>query len=418
MNETATDLSRWQLFLDWWRDQLKAWLPTSRKGSDAAGRRWPRVSVSADRYWPAGSSAHEGRPLTSAPASGKVALVLGAEHGFRRQVHLPINLHRSTRQVLAHDLDRLTPLRPADLYFDTAVVERDWAKGHCVVELIAAPRNRVRQQLEAVEARGLEVVRVVLDEADLARGSNLLPPERLRELEEAARGRWLTWLLLALCAVLAAALIILPIYQARERVIALLAEEGRLRAEAEQASVLQRQVEKQLSEYNFLLQRKHSTPLAVQLLDDLSKRTPDDTWVQTLEIKTNPASKAREVIIQGETGSGGKLMPILAESPLLKDLQPKAAMTRLAPNAERFHVSAELVQAQLPEPIPIAEASSAVIVPVAPAPAAGAPQAAKVEKAVDKPAEKASDKPVSPEKAPEKAAEKTVPAGPGSGGKP
>ncbi|MCS6996719.1 MAG: PilN domain-containing protein [Casimicrobiaceae bacterium] len=363
----------WGLFLDWWVEHLTrglSWL-TARQG-----RRPARASVVEGRYWPAGAEASASRPLSTAPSAGKVVLVLGEANGFRRRVSLPITVHRATRAVLFHDLDRLTPLRASDLYADTAVLERDWASGTCWVELVAAPQTRVRQQIESLEARGLEVERVVLSDRDLATGIDLLPREA-RESER--RGHFVTFALLALCLVLAAALALFPVWQARERVIALKAEEGKARLEAEQASILQRQLEKQVSEYNFLLQRKHTNPLIVQLLDDLSRRLPDDTWVQTFEVKTNAQSKTRELVIQGETGSGARLLQIVQESPLLREPALKTAMTRIAPNAERFHIGAEVVAATLPEKLKPTDATSAVTVPLAPAPAAGAPSAKAAE---------------------------------------
>lgn len=376
MSDLVSQRSASQLFRDWWAEHLWAALPARLREPSLRTRRPARVALAGDRYWPEGAAASEGRALTTAPAGAEVVLLLGEDNGFRRTVTLPISVHHAVKSVLAHDLDRLTPLRANDLYHDARVIERDWQRSTCTALLVAVPRARVKQQIEAIEARGLAVRRVVLSDADLALGIDLSPPERKID-SPTARGRWLTVVLALLCLLLLAAIATFPIWQARERVIALQAQEGQLRIEAERVSVLQRQVEKQLAEYNFLLARKHSQPLLVQVLEDLSKRLPDDTWVQTLEVKSNPQTKAREVIIQGETGSGARLLSILQESPLLKEPAMKAAMTRLAPNAERFHLGGELVQAQLPDKIRPTEAASAltVAVPVAPAQAAGAPTA-------------------------------------------
>lgn len=408
MSDSSLRPGQGRLFLDWWVEHLARALPAALAADRGGAARSARVSVSADRYWSAGARNDEGRPLSAAPASGAVALLVDDANGFRRRVTLPIAVHRSVRQVLSHDLDRLTPLRANDLYFDAHVVSRDWKAGTCVAELVAAPRARVRQQIEAVEARGLTVERVVLRADDLATDVNLLPAEARADAGR-RRGRIVTGALLIACLALAVALAVFPVWQARERVIALQAAEAQARIEAEQTSVLQRQVEKQLGEYNFLLQRKHSTPLVAQLLDDLTKRLPDDTWVQTLEIKSNPQTKAREVIVQGETGSGARIVQIMQESPLIKEPALKAAMTRLAPNAERFHIGGELVLAELPEKVKPTEATSAVTVPLAPAPAAGAPTAT-APAAPKAPESKASDGKADTKSEPSKASESRPPA--------
>lgn len=378
MSDISDNLSRGQLFWDWWKAHLAELLPAAWRTPSDRQRRPARASVAAERYWAPGvNGADAGKPLTAAPSSGKVALLLSDDNGLRRRVTLPLSVHRSTRAVLTHEIDRLTPLRASDLYFDTVVTARDWAAGTCSVELIAAPRDRVRQQIEALESRGLTVDRVVLNNDDLATSVNLLPPERQQADAASGRGPWLTYALGALCLALAIALAAFPVWQARERVIVAQAAEAQAKIDAEQTSILHRQVEKQLGEYNFLLQRKHATPLVVQLLDDLTRRLPDDTWVQTMEIKHNVTNKTRDITMQGETGSGGKLMQMLQESPLLKEPAPKAAMTRVAPNAERFHVGAEVMAAQLPERMLPVDATGAVTVPIAPAAPAGAPTSAR-----------------------------------------
>ena len=89
------------------------------------------------------------------------------------------------------------------------------------------------------------------------------------------------------------------------------------------------------------------------------------------------------MIVQGETGSGGKILQMFQESPLLKDPVFKATMTRVAPNAERFHISGELVAADMPkslllsDPSAVMTVSGGLLVPVAPAAPAGAPSSAK-----------------------------------------
>ena len=83
----------------------------------------------------------------------------------------------------------------------------------------------------------------------------------------------------------------------------------------------------------------------------------------------------------GETGSGGKILQLFQESPLLKDPVFKATMVRMTnPNSERFHISGELVAAELPKQLLLSDASAVMTVPgvpVIPVSPAGAPASAK-----------------------------------------
>ena len=364
-------------FLRWWKQHLWECVPASMRRRIVQSRRPAIWSPSDDRVWVAGASVDSSKSFTQsalAQRGGDVALVVGENNGFRRTVDLPMSVEGRLQQVLGFELDRLTPLRPSELYYDFHVVERNNSAGTCRVELVAAPKTRVAPLLDAAAKRNITVSRLLLSPADADTPLDLLSPSRALAGEGATNRNWINWALAGLCAALALALVIFPLWQMRQQVIDLQPIEAKAKSDAEAASILQRQLEKQIGEYNLPLSRKHASPLAIQVLEELSKRLPEDTWVQTLEIHAVPNQKTREVVLQGETGSGGKIMQILQESALLKDPTFKSTMTRVAPNAERFHIAAELVTAQMPKAMLLSDASG--VVTVSPSPVAGAPVSA------------------------------------------
>jgi general secretion pathway protein L len=369
-------------FLKWWKQHLWECLPVAWRNRALRSSRPAMVSISDGLVWPARGDLAKPVPIASSPlmsggASGgskPVTLVIGERNGFRREVALPLAVEDRLGQVLAYELDRLTPLRPDDLYYDFQLTRRDNTKGLCVVEVLAAPKARVNAMIAAAEEKGVKIERLLLSASDVDNGINLM--KSVRQGDDAkASNAWLTPALLLLCAALIAAIVAYPIFKKRQYVIAMLPIESAARAEAETATVLQRQLDKQVGDYNLLLKRKHASPIAVQVLEDLGKRLPDDTWAQTFEIKPMPNSKAREVIVQGETGSGAKLLQLVQESPLLKDPVLKAAMTRVAPNAERFHFAGELIAVEPPGGLALTDANTLINLPmqVTPSGAAGAP---------------------------------------------
>ncbi|HPG62615.1 MAG TPA: PilN domain-containing protein, partial [Casimicrobium sp.] len=350
-------------FLRWWKQHLWECVPASMRRRIVQSRRPAIWSPSDDRVWVAGASLDSSKSFTQsalAQRGGDVALVVGENNGFRRTVDLPMSVEGRLQQVLGFELDRLTPLRPSELYYDFHVVERNNSAGTCRVELVAAPKTRVAPLLDAAAKRNITVSRLLLSPADADTPLDLLSPSRALAGEGATNRNWINWALAGLCAALALALVIFPLWQMRQQVINLQPIEAKAKSDAEAASILQRQLEKQIGEYNLPLSRKHASPLAIQVLEELSKRLPEDTWVQTLEIHAVPNQKTREVVLQGETGSGGKIMQILQESALLKDPTFKSTMTRVAPNAERFHIAAELVTAQMPKAMLLSDASGVV----------------------------------------------------------
>ena len=366
-------------FLRWWKQHLYECIPQSLRERIAMSRRPAMWAPTDDRYWPAGGSLADSKPFShsaQAQRGGDVALVIGDTNGFRRTVELPLAVETRLADVMSYEIDRLTPLRASELYYDFHVLSRNSTAGVCRVELVAVPRTRATPMLETSTQRNLNVTRMLLSANDVDSSLDLL--RNTRDADEVAdRYRWLTPVLAALCVILVLALVAFPLWQLRQQVIDLMPVETKARSEAEVANVLQRQLEKQVAEYNLPLSRKHSSPLIVQVLDDLSKRLPEDTWAQSRVIRPLPNQKSREVVIQGETGSGGKLLQIVQESPLIKDPAFKATMTRVAPNAERFHIAGELIAAEMPKQIQLSDAAAVTTVQIAPAPAAGAPTSSK-----------------------------------------
>ena len=378
---------QWEQFLGWWKQQLWECIPAGWRAKTIQAQRPAMWAPVTDQVWAPGASVLESQTFTRsalAQRGGSVALVAGDANGFRRVVELPIAVAGRLQQVLGFELDRLTPLRASDLYYDFRVLDRNAAVGNCRVEVVAVPRARVAPWLADAQLKNLEVTRLILAPSDVDSSLNLLTAS-LTDAEAPSRFLWVNTALIALCALLTIALAAFPLWQMRQRVLDLQPVEVGAKTEAEAASILQLQLQKQISEYNLPLARKHGSPLVVQIIDDLTKRLPDDTWAQSFEIKTvpnqkDPKDRAREVIVQGETGSGGKILQLFQESPLLKDPVSKAAMTRVAPNAERFHVSGELVAAELPKSLLLSDASAVMTVPgvtVVPTAPAGAPASAK-----------------------------------------
>jgi len=367
-------------FLSWWRQQLWECVPETLRQRWVQARRPAMLSLTEDRFWLAGAPLDQYKPFAHsamAQSGGEVVLVVGESNGFRRDIELPLAVEGKLAQVLSYELDRLTPLRAGDLYYGFRVKSRDTTGGTCTVELTAVPRARVAPLLESVRQKNLTVSRLLLSPQDVDTGMDMLATTSERSEQAASSSRWINQLLFVLCLVLAAALIAVPLWQKRQYVIELQPIETSAKADAEAANVLQRQLEKQVNDYNLPLSRKHGAPLVVQVLEDLSKRLPDDTWAQSLEIKSVPNQKGREVVVQGETGSGGKILQIMQESPLLKDPVFKATMTRVAPTAERFHIAGELVPAVAPKPLMLSDANALMTVPMTPGAAAGAPVSAK-----------------------------------------
>lgn len=303
---------------------------------------------------------------------GRVRLALGRDEALLRRVAMPAATEENLAQVLGFEMDRLTPFRAEDVYFDHRVVGRDAAAGTLAALVAVSRRDLVDGKVAALRTLGLSVQAVNVREDNAASGTplDLLPSEQRGE-KESSRERYLRYGLLALVLALLAAVLVWPLWRKREAVIALQPQVVKASNEAQATDTLAKELDKQVGDYNFLLGKKHGALPAFAYIEDVSRLLPDSTWVQQFDYKA--VGKVREVQITGETPSSSKLIELLEQSQLLRNAQTRGTVTRGSlPGTERFMIAAEVRPRTAPEPRPVLEG----LPDPAKAPAAAPPKAA------------------------------------------
>ena len=383
-------------FWHWWTKELAALVPESTRAAVQRRRMRPVVAFDGDTatLWQPGvddgqfsmrilgsisvagdaeTVASQGRVLLAklatrgngaASAPPRVTVALGSRGVLRKSIVVPAAIEENLRQSLGYDLDRHTPFKADELYFDTQVVTRDPVRNQIGVELVAALRGQVDSALRHVEAWGASVASVVPESPTTAALSrfNLLPPERSRG--KAWWRRWQFWLPIAILATVALVAVVLPVWQKREYVIALNDLAGQAFQQAAAADALRSELDRQVGDYNFALERKYAYPGAVQILEDVTRLLPDDTWLTQLEIKTAGRGKdtQREVLFRGESANAGRLVTLLEDSRLFTQAAPRSPTTKIQPGpGEIFDLGAQLKPVSQPVPTPL-------VAPPAPAP--------------------------------------------------
>ncbi len=377
-------------FWRWWTGELAAVLPDRfARGSrvpvlaleggevvvveprSAAG---PTARVALESLDPAQARAAVGAMLERAGESrGRARLRLARDEALVRRVSMPAATEENLAQVVGFEMDRLTPFRAEDVYFDQHVVSRDSAAGQIGVHLAVARRELVDARVARLRELGVSVQGVsARDEVgNGAAGLDLLPSEQRGERESPNERLVRRSLAIAVVLLLFAALV-LPAWQKREAIIAMHPSVAKAKQEAEAADALVRTLERQVADYNFVQAKRHSPP-ALAYLEDVSRLLPDNTWVQQFDLRT--AGKSREVQITGETTSSSKLIEILEQSTLLQNATPKGSVTRGSqPGTERFMIAAETRAKPAPDALPARDV--AILQPSAPPPVPAPPATA------------------------------------------
>jgi general secretion pathway protein L len=399
-------------FWQWWKREVASSMPRWLRGAIERRRARPVLAFDGSRatLWQPSAANGEMRMVAvadvplyadaqSVEAAGRAVFApLAARNGslpgvivslsprasLRKTLTLPIALEDHLHQALAYDLDRHTPFKPEELYFDAVVIDRDAVHNTLRVDLAAARRSVVDTVLRQAESFGARVVGVTADPPATASASriDLLPPDR----RVGAPGllRWRVVLPAVLLAIGIVVALFLPVWQKREEVIALTEMADRAHDRASVSERLRTELEQRVGDYNFALDRKYAFPGIVQVLDDITRILPDDTWLTQLEVHAMRGKDAqREVTLRGESANAGRLVSLLEDSQLFTQAAPRSPTTKIQPGpGEIFDVSAHLKPQPPPAMLPIdMTAPAPTPAPPRPAPvpaaaAAGAPPAA------------------------------------------
>ncbi len=303
-------------------------------------------------------------------AMPRVAVALGPRQVLRKELVLPAAVEDSLAQTLGYDLDRHTPFRPEQLYFDAVVVGRDAVKKTIHVDWAAALKTVVDDACK--QARDWGAVPVsVFPGPPVAGGTrlNLIPgTARVRPLQW---GRWQVWAPLAAVAVVALAAVVVPLVQKRQYAIALIAANAEAAQRAQAADAVRQQLDSMQNEYNYILAKKYAYPSIVHLLDEVTRVLPDDTWLTQFELKSSGRGKdaQRDVYLRGETADAGKLIALLEDSQLVEQAAPRSPTTKIqGASGEVFDLSARLRTLPPPAPVALAVADAPTALPPPPLP--------------------------------------------------
>ncbi len=264
-----------------------------------------------------------------------VTLLLPRPLILRHLVELPLAAAENLREVLSFEMDRHTPFKAEQVYFDYRLVDTDTEAKRISVDLAVVPRSVADPVITMLAAWNLRPDKVGFDEDDAGGGApfNLLPaaPAETR----GTSWQWATrFLLLAVIALLAAAVYVPVVEQTR----VLAAVEGRLaqaRIAAVEADRLKKRLARMVERNRFLIDRKSTRLTVTELLHEITRLLPDDTWIirarlQGDKLTLSGYSATASALIASLEGSAG-LAQVRFSSPVTLDRRV---------GVERFDLSA------------------------------------------------------------------------------
>lgn len=293
-------------YLSWWGRSLAAWLPPSVRRTLGLGRGRLLLQLDRDEVQlrrqrddalidierlplPAlVARSHAGDDVLAALLGSRLAelprwLMLPAASSLTRRISLPASALERLRDVVGFEIDRQTPFTADAVAFDARVRGRRESDGQLDVELVVVPRELLDDQRTALGplASGLAGIEVAgADAAPL--GVNLLAPAERRQRRDPA-GRWNV--VLAAVALLAVLALMWQLLENRRSAAAALEQTIASRAESGRRAAMQRQQLAAVLEGQVFLDRLRAERApATEVLDELTRRLPDSTYLEKLSI--------------------------------------------------------------------------------------------------------------------------------------
>ncbi|MFL7963370.1 type II secretion system protein GspL [Pseudomonas kielensis] len=256
-------------FFTWWSSELLACVPSTWR------HRLSERNVSPIIHWPLQT------PLDH-EADSAVALLLAADQVLLCQLQLPSQSAHDLRSVLAFELDKYTPFKVDQIYFD-AWSQASENQALLQISLVLVERNRLDAAVQSVEAQGLQVVSVdAMSEAGRPYGIDLLP-RRHRDIR-ATRLRHIKYALSVGIGLLVLLLMMTRVGNREKELIEMREQVVSLRTRAMEVDRMRKQLQERTEIEKALVLQDKQKQTSVAFLNELTNCVPTDTWLEQLEM--------------------------------------------------------------------------------------------------------------------------------------
>ena len=265
--------------------------------------------------------------------STRIEVAVAPAKVLLKQIQLPLAAEENLRQVLGFEMQRQTPFRAEQVYFNYRVVARRPHSQQLDVQLAVVPRAVIDSIVDPIADWHLEPEEGAVKAEQDDRVFAFAPGDAGNRPSSGFR-RGLLVLNLALLVTVVA----IPFVQQQQYLEQQRARLGEIREAATTASKLQQRIDQHEARSHYLFAQKSGRPASVQLLEELSRRLPDDTWLFRVELRDG------KVHMQGTSTRASALIAELEGSRFLEDVRFASPVTQDGTSGrERFHLSARVV---------------------------------------------------------------------------
>jgi general secretion pathway protein L len=259
---------------------------------------------------------------------------LHKKKGLLKILTLPKAVEDNLTQVILYELDRYTPFNSQQVYYSVTPLETTIDK--ITVRLILTPKTTLDNIYEGLIDWGIKPLRVdyagaIIHSSQTADQYNLLPEEKRYRKNKFLI--WLQALFIMLFFGLLITTMVLPVWFYHQSERALYAEIKRIKKEAIEVQDIQNKMAILSEKTNWLIHQKQKVPPLIEIINTVSQRLNNDTWLKIIEYKNE------KLHLTGESKDAAKLINILETSSLFSEADFESTVTKNKQTGfERFRI--------------------------------------------------------------------------------
>ena len=325
--------------VQWWLSELAGMLPRVNVPSMNANSHdlsveienrefslnWPNKEV-AERHqnkFHANDAISSYQTVTNQDAKLKVNscdLRISSKLILQKEISLPLATEENLENVISYEIDRYTPFKKDDVYFNVKIKGRNKKEKKIHVVLSVIKRKLLDEVLEFSKACEISVGDIYRVDNGIDENINFVDflGDVGQQGKSSAINKWLWWLvvLLTICA------LIMPIAKNYWLAQKLSEELAVIEGEVTEVRELLKQYKNVQSNVSLVKKLNVNNTKVIKLLNDLTKIIPDDTSLSRFALEEGV------VRIQGVSDAASKLIPMLDASDGFDDVRFVAPVTQ------------------------------------------------------------------------------------------
>lgn len=271
----------------------------------------------------------------------ETVLFLDPDDVLSLELALPAESEADILEVLGYEMDRQTPFTMDQVYCDYRINRSATDMGQILVHAVVVPRDLMDHWIEHARLWGQSPSIVTIDEKDTgsetrASGFNLLPDE-LRKKKKPGLTR-LNYALGASAIILMAITLVLTLYRQSLLIEKFDQQLAVVSQDVREVRQLREAMDQLVEESGQLVMRKQSSPMTVDVLNELSLVMPDHTWLRRFQLNE------MRLTLQGESANASELIGLIEASNMFQDATFASPVVRdQKSDRDRFQITVNLL---------------------------------------------------------------------------